>query len=126
MPNPLKEAIDWVELHKPTGSTVGAKFPIGPLSTAYVQVGWDGSPTDADNREDAAIRVTVWAPKSHPGDAADAAEHLRAGLLADQGTGRPNLFRVDRGSGRLPGVDADTELPFCTFSLNVVLHALTP
>lgn len=125
MPNPLKEAIDWIDLHKPTGSTVGSKIPTGPLSALYVQVGWDGTPSDANNREDAAVRATVWAPLNQPSQAADGAEGLRARLLADQGSGRPNLFRVDRGAGRTPGVDPDTGLPFCTFSLNVVLHALT-
>jgi hypothetical protein len=124
MPNPLKEAVDWVEAHKPAGSTVSAAFPTGPLSAIQVQVAWDGSPSDADNREDATIRVTVWAPRNRPNDATDAAETLRALLLAGQGDSRPNFQRVDRGTGRLPGVDPDTELPFCSFTVQPVFRAL--
>lgn len=124
MPNPLKEAVDWIELHKPVGSTVGTAFPTGPISAIQIQVAWDGSPSDADNREDATIRVTVWAPKNHPNDATDAAGTLRATLVADGASGRTSFQRVGRGTGRLPGVDPDTQLPFCSFTLQPVLKAL--
>lgn len=128
MPNPVKVAVDAVEAdapNQPAGTTFSTSFPSdSSLSHLHIQVAYDGSPSDADNREDAALRFTVWAPKLRPNDAIDEAGHLRARLLAS-GFGASS-YRVDRGAGRVPGVDPDTELPFCTFSLSVVLPALTP
>lgn len=92
-----------------------------PASCAapVIQYAWDGTPSDADNREDAAIRVTVWTPKGQPTQAAAVAHGLRQRLLVHSS---PAVWRVDRGAGRLPGVDAKSELPFCTFTVRVVLH----
>lgn len=126
MPNPLKEAVDWVKAdlpNLPAGTTASANFPTSSsLNHVHVQVAWDGS-QDADNREDATIRVTVWAPKDRPDIAADEAEGLRARLLASP---KATFQRVDRGTGRLPGVDPDTQLPFCSFTVQPVLAALAP
>lgn len=127
MPNPLRELVDAVKAdlpNLPAGTTVSTSFPSdSALSHVHIQVAWDGSPSDADNREDAAGRVTVWAPKLQPNLAIDVAEGLRARLLT---YGNARVWRIDRGTGRTPGVDPDTALPFCTFSPSVVLHALTP
>ena len=127
MPNPLKAAVDWVKAdlpNLPAGTTAGTAFPTdSSLAHLQVQVAWDGSPTDADNREDATIRITVWAPKGQPNVAIDEAEGLRARLIANPAA---DFQRVDRGTGRLPGIDPDTQLPFCSFTLQPVLRALAP
>jgi hypothetical protein len=128
VPNPIHIAVDAVVADQPdqaAGATCSTSFPSdSSLTHVQVQVAWDGSPNDADNREDAAMRFTVWAPKGRPNLAIDEAEGLRARLLA--GGFGAGTHRVDRGAGRLPGTDPDTQLPFCSFSLSVVLNALTP
>jgi hypothetical protein len=125
VPNPIHVAVDAVVADQPNqaaGATCSTSFPSdSSLTHVHVQVGWDGSPSDSGNREDAAMRFTVWAPKGQPNLAIDEAEGLRARLLASS-MGQ----RVARGAGRLPGTDPDTQLPFCSFSLSVVLDALTP
>lgn len=129
MPNPLHEAVDWAKSdlpNLPTGATASTSFPTdSSLAVVHVQVGWDGTPSDADNREDTSIRFTYWAPKGQVDTAIDAAEGGRARLLAGQGT-HTHMLRVDRGTGRLFGIDPDLGLPFCTFNATVVLTALTP
>ena len=106
----------------PAGATHSTDFPVGKLDHIHVQTAWDGTPSDADNREDAAVRITVWAPKGHVTEPQDVAADRRARLLAwSSGT----CWRVDRGAGRLPGVDRDTGLPFCTFAVYLVMHAVT-
>lgn len=125
MPNPLVVIRDLVKAditagNLPVGSTQGAAVPTSVLAdTVYVQYAWDGTPSDADNRENTAIRVTVWTPKGKVTDCQDVAAGLRLRLLAASHAG---AWRIDRGSGRLPGIDPDTGLPFCTFGLNVALH----
>lgn len=130
MPNPLHEAVDWVKTdlpNLPAGATASTWYPTdSTLDHLHVQVGWDGTSSDADNREDVAIRLTYWAPKGQTDVAIDAAEGGRARLLTGQASGRPTIFRVDRGAGRLFDVDPDTDLPFCSFTCNVVLHAAAP
>lgn len=123
MPNPLVVIRDLVAAdtpNLPAGTTRGTAFPTGPLTAPYVQYAWDGTPSDADNRENAAIRVTVWTPAGQVTTAQDIAIGLRYRLLSAYHT---SAWRIDRGAGRLPGVDPDTGLPFCTFSLNIALHA---
>ena len=130
MPNPLQTALALAQAdaanqttlngHAPTQS---AWIPDDPaLDHVHVQVAWDGSPSDADNREDASCRFTVWTPLGKLNAAIDEAEGLRARLLNASGA----FQRVSRGAGRLHGTDSDTGLPFCSFSLTVTLHALTP
>lgn len=137
MPNPLVVIRDLIAADSsnlPAGTEWGAKFPtqLGATSTdvakgiftatTYVQYGWDGTPGDADNRENAAMRITVWTAKGRSTDAQDVALGLRYRLLNAY---HSDAWRIDRGAGRLPGIDPDTGLPFCTFSLNLALHAPT-
>lgn len=122
MPNPLVVIRDLIAAdapNLPTGTTKGTTAPTA-LSAPYVQYGWDGTASDADNRENVAIRVTVWTPKGQTTTAQDIALGLRYRLLEAY---HSDAWRIDRGAGRLPGVDPDTGLPFCTFSLNLALHA---
>lgn len=126
MPNPLVEIKAFLTAdapNLPAGTTFSTAFPSSSITAPHVQFAWDGTPSDADNREDVAIRVTVWAAKGRVTDAQDIAAGLRGRLLA---WSSPNVWRVDRGAGRLPGVDDDTKLPFCTFTVNAVMTALTP
>jgi hypothetical protein len=123
MPNPLVVIRDLVAAdaaNLPTGTTRGTTAPTA-LAAPYVQYAWDGTPSDADNRENVAVRVTVWTPKGQTTTAQDIALGLRYRLLKT--AEHSDAWRIDRGAGRLPGVDPDTGLPFCTFSLNVALHA---
>lgn len=120
MPDALAEmrtAVLAAEL--PAGTTCSAKFPTEAITVPHVHVRWDGT-SDATNREDAAVGVTVWMPRNRDRDARDVAASLRAYLLAWSSA---DCWRVDRGAGRLPGVDPDTGLPFCTFTVIPVLHA---
>lgn len=117
MPNPLVEAQAFLAANAaslPAGATRGTAFPDKNITAVYVQYAWDGSPSDADNRESAAIRVTVWAPKGRVTEPQDVAATLRARFLRWSSA---TCWRVDRGAGRLPGIDSDTGLPFCTFTL---------
>ena len=126
MPNPLvaaKSFLDGDAANQPAGTTRSIAFPSSAIAAPHIQFAWDGTPTDADNREDAVIRVTVWTPKGHPSDAQNCAGSLRARLLVWSSA---DVFRVDRGAGRLPGIDSATGLPFCTFTVSFVMHALTP
>lgn len=122
MPNPLVVIRDLIAADSsnlPVGTVKGTAAPTA-LTAPYVQYGWDGTPSDADNRENTAIRVTVWTAKGQVTSAQDIALGLRCRLLSAY---HSDAWRIDRGAGRLPGIDPDTGLPFCTFSLNVALHA---
>jgi hypothetical protein len=126
MPNPLvatKAFLDADAPNQPAGTTRSTAFPSSSITTPHIQFAWDGTPSDADNREDATIRVTVWTPKGKVTDAQNIAGTLRARFLAWSSA---TVYRVDRGAGRLPGVDNATGLPFCTFTVSPVMHALTP
>jgi hypothetical protein len=105
----------------PVGTTHSTAVPDRNITAIHVQFAWDGTPSDADNREDAVVRVTVWAPKGKGSDARNVAAGLRARFLAWSSA---NTWRVDRGAGRLPGVDSDLNLPFCTFTVSLVLRAV--
>jgi len=121
VPNPVEVIRDLIVADSglPSDTTHGTSVPTGKPTAPYVQYAWDGTPSDADNRENTAIRVTVWTPKGRVSDAQDIAGGLRQRLLAASHT---SAWRIDRGPGRLPGIDPDTGLPFCTFGLNVSLH----
>ncbi len=126
MPNPLvatKAFLDADEDNLPDGATWSTSFPTSAIAVEHIQFAWDGTPSDADNREDVAVRITVWSPKGHFTDAQDAAEGLRARFLD---WSSEDVFRVNRGAGRLPGTDPATGLPFCTFTVSPVMRALTP
>lgn len=126
MANPLTETKAFLDAdlaNLPPGTTKGTAFPSSAIAALYVQYAWDGTPSDADNREDTVVRVTVWAPKGQVTAPQDAAAGIRARFLRWSSA---TCWRVDRGAGRLPGVDPDTALPFCTFTVSPVLHAVTP
>lgn len=125
MANPLLETKAFLDAdlaNMPVGTTKGTAFPTTALTNFHVQYAWDGTPSDADNREDATVRVSVWGPKGRVTDTQDLAGQIRGRFLKWDS---PNTWRVDRGAGRLPGVDSDTGLPFCTFTVSLVLRALT-
>jgi hypothetical protein len=130
VPNPLQTGLALAKADAANQATVNGHaptqttwFPTDPsLDHVHIQVGWDGSPSDADNREDASIRFTVWTPRGQVNLGIDEAEGIRARLLNVSGA----FQRIDRGAGRIHDVDPDTDLPFCFFSLSVVLTALTP
>lgn len=126
MPNPPAAVLEFLTAdaaNQPTGTTRSTSFPASTIAAPHIQFAWDGTPSDADNREDAVVRITVWTPKGQPTLAQTIAGGLRARLLA---WSSDDVWRVDRGTGRLPGVDQATGLPFCTFTVSVVMHALTP
>jgi len=130
VPNPLQTALAMARADAANQATVDGHAPTqdawfptdASLDHVHIQVAWDGSPSDADNRENATLRFTVWTPLGMVNLGIDEAEGLRARLLNASG----EFFRVDRGAGRIHGTDPDTGLSFCSFSLTVVLHALTP
>lgn len=129
MANVLTEIDTYVDgLHTagklPAGMTYGTEVPDASIAGLYIQYGWDGTPTDADNRESATLRLTVWAPKDQPSAAAAFASTLHDWVLNFWASA--NLWRVTRGTGRLPGVDPDTGLPFCTFTVYPQLRATVP
>jgi hypothetical protein len=124
MPNPLEAtqaflAADVVNL--PASTTRSTSFPTNNISVPHIQFAWDGTPSDADNREDTTIRITVWTPKGQVIAAQDIAEGLRARFLDYSSA---DVSRVNRGAGRLPGVDDTNKLPFCTFTVSPVMRAL--
>lgn len=126
MPNPLvaaKAFLDADAPSQPAGTTRSTKFPAASITAPHIQFAWDGTPSDADNREDTTIRVTVWTPAGKFTDAQDIAGALRARFLTYASA---DVFRVDRGAGRLPGIDPDNGLPFCSFTVSPVMRALTP
>lgn len=126
MPNPLQAADDFLAAdvaadNLPAGTTHSVEIPaVLAVGKVHVQYAWDGTPSDASNREDAAVRFTVWTAKGQPTQAADVAAGIRARLLR---WSNADVWRVDRGAGRLPGIDPDSKLPFCTFTVNAVMHA---
>lgn len=126
MPNPLvatKAFLDADQANQPAGTTRSTAFPASSLTAPHIQFAWDGTPSDADNREDPTIRITVWTPAGKVTDAQDIAAGLRARFLRYTSA---DVFGADRGAGRLPGIDPATKLPFCTFTVSLVMHALTP
>lgn len=125
MPNPLEAAQAFLTgdaANHPAGTTKGVRAPTSVAEGRYhVQFAWDGTPSDADNREDATVRITVWGAKGNYTGPQDVAGGIRARLLDWSSS---SVWRVDRGAGRLPGIDPETGLPFCTFTVQLVMHAL--
>lgn len=99
----------------PTGTTISTAFPAADIIVPHIQHAWDGTPAEDRRREGAAIRVTVWTPKGQVAAGINLAALVRAVLLD---SGSANAWRYTRGAGRLPGIDPDTDLPFCTFTVN--------
>lgn len=128
MANPIDVIASYFEAEKaadrlPEGATFSQRIPTADLAVHHFQYAWDGTPADADNREDATIRITVWGPKSAETATQDLAGALRRDLLAAD---LPGTWRVNRGVGRLPGRDPATGLPFCSFTLQLVVRLTEP
>lgn len=125
MANPIEAIRDFLvadAANLPAGHTIGTTYPANSdLAVTHIQYAWDGTPSDADNREDVALRVTVWTPRGDVTDAGTTAGGIRSRLV---GYSSPLIQRVNRGTGRLSGIDPDTGLPFCSFTVNAVLVAL--
>lgn len=96
-------------------ATISTAFPPAALSVPHIQHAWDGTPGQQANRQTAAIRVTCWTPKGKVSDGIALAQLVLAVLL-EAGSAATWQFRT--GAGPLPGIDPDTGLPFCTFTLN--------
>jgi hypothetical protein len=122
VPNPLAATQAFLDQDTglPFGTTHSTAYPTGQINHPHVQYAWDGTPSDADNRENTTIRVTVWTAKGKVTDAQDIAGDLRARFLLWSSA---TVWRVDRGAGRLPGTDRDNELPFCSFTVQLVMRA---
>lgn len=114
------------------GATVATSFPsrkaadelsgaAWPLTSAgWIQHAWDGTSSQQANRQVCTIRVTVWMPKDKPSNAIATAQKVLAYLLANASA---TVWRFTPGAGPLPGVDDDTELSFCTFTVNAETRA---
>lgn len=102
---------------KPTywpSATISTSFPDSAISVPHLQHAWDGTPSEEQQRERCTIRVTVWTPKGRISDGINLAARVKAVLLD---SGSVTVWRFTPGAGRLPGVDRDTGLPFCTFTV---------
>lgn len=95
-------------------ATISTAFPSTAITAPHIQHAWDGTPSQESNREFATIRVTVWTPKGKVSDGINLASLVQAVLLD---SGSSDIWRYTRGLGRSPGIDPDTGLPFCTFTL---------
>lgn len=95
-------------------ATISTSFPKSNIDEPHIQHAWDGTPTEEQQRERCTIRVTVWTPKGKVSDGINLASLVRA-ILLDAGT--DTVWRFTPGAGRLPGIDPDTGLPFCTFTV---------
>ena len=98
----------------PVGTTYSTAFPSTSLTAPHIQHAWDGTPSQEQQRERATIRVTAWTPKGKVSDGISLASLVQAVLLD---SGSASVWRYLPGTGRLPGIDPDTGLPFCTFTL---------
>lgn len=121
MHDPLNEAVlfldsvwDDPDVIDPAVTSRGTSWPTTlAAGRLFIQYAWDGSATDADNVEDAAVRMTVWADKKNPSAAVALAGLLRPRFLLWSSA---TCWRVNRGPGRLRDVDPATQLPFCSFT----------
>lgn len=116
-PDPRADVQAALTAGKPTywpTATISTAFPSTAISVPHIQHAWDGTPNDEQQREFCTIRVTVWTPKGQVTTGINLAALVRAHLLD---AGSSTVWRYTRGVGRSPGVDPDTGLPFCTFTL---------
>jgi len=117
--DPLREAIDYLETKAaeyPAGTVVDAWFPTTLAAGMFhVQVAWDGTPGARQQAEAATIRVTAWGAKGSGGETNALASLVRKHLLEFASA---SVWRVLPGTGRTPGIDPDTGLPFCTFTVS--------
>ena len=116
-PDPRADVAAVLNAAKPTRfptATISTSFPTTTLTVPHIQHAWDGTPSQEQQREFATIRVTVWTPKGQVTAGIDLASLVQAVLLD---AGSSSVWRYTRGLGRSPGVDPDTGLPFCTFTV---------
>lgn len=99
--------------HWPT-ATISTSFPTGAITVPHIQHAWDGTPLQQANRQGCSVRLSVWAPKGRVSDGIALAQRALAVLLD---SGSTTVWRFTPGAGPLPGVDDDTGLPFCTFTV---------
>lgn len=104
------------------GATVSTSFPSADILAPHIQVAWDGTPSEDENREATLVRFTVWTPRGQRTTGKTLASELR-GLLLEHGGA--SVWRVTRSTGRAPGIDPDTELPFVTFAVTTELRPVT-
>lgn len=95
-------------------ATISTSFPTTGIAVPHIQHAWDGTPNQEQQRQSCTIRVTVWTPKGKPSDGIALAQLVLAFLLD---SGSSTVWRFTPGAGPVPGVDPDTELPFCTFTV---------
>lgn len=122
-PDPRVDVAAILNSEKPSrwpAATISTAFPSQSISTPHIQHAWDGTPVQQANRQGAAIRVTVWTPKGRVSDGIGLAQLVLAVLL-DAGTAA--TWRFTPGAGPLSGVDSDTHLPFCTFTVTAETRA---
>lgn len=99
--------------HFPT-ATITTAFPSSGISAPHIQHAWDGTTSEEQQRERCLVRVTVWTPKGEVAESIRLAALAKA-ILLDAGT--DGVWRFTPATGRLQGIDPDTGLPFCTFTL---------
>lgn len=117
-PDPRADVQALLEAERPgrwPAATIDTAFPSGSISAPWIQHGWDGTPGQEANRQTAAIRVTVWTPSGQVSAGIALAQLVLAYLL---GAGSDATWRFTPGAGPNADVDPDTELPFCTFTVN--------
>lgn len=117
-PDPRADVAALLTTAKPSRwptATISTSFPSSAITVPHIQHAWDGTPGQQANRQTAAIRVTVWQPKGKVSDGIALAQLVLAYLL-DSGSSSTWQFRP--GAGPIPGIDDDTGLPFCTFTVN--------
>ena len=95
-------------------ATIDTAFPKSSITVPHIQHAWDGTVSEEQQRERCTIRVTVWTPKGRIADGINLASRVKAVLLD---SGSEKVWRYTPGAGRLPGIDGDTGLPFCTFTV---------
>lgn len=95
-------------------ATISTAFPTSAISVPHIQHGWDGTPLHEANRQGATVRVSVWTPKGQV-SAGVALAQLVLAVLLDASS--ETVWRFTPGAGPNTGVDSDTGLPFCTFTV---------
>ena len=116
-PDPRADVKAVLEAAKPTHwptATISTSFPSSAITAPHIQHAWDGTPGQTVVSESTSIRVTVWTPKGQVSSGIDLASLVQAVLLDSQSS---NVWRYDAGAGRAPGIDPETGLPFCTFTV---------
>lgn len=117
-PDPEAEALAFLDARQALwpDASYSVDYPAEGLAGPHIQFAWDGPQGEDENRESCLVRFTVWAPRGQRDTAKTLASLVRSEALAwRSGT----AWRVTRGTGRTPGNDPDSELPFVTFSVVV-------